>query len=303
MTYIRQRSTNTARVEESAPAEWREEMPQIINSNIMSLNSQRNLNRSQGAMAVALQRLSSGLRINSAKDDAAGMAISERFTAQIRGLNQATRNANDGISLAQTTEGALQEVAASLQRMRELAVQSANGTNSDSDRLSLNEEFTALKNEITRVAQATNFNGVSVLNDSASLTFQVGANAAAGTNRVSVSARVLVSAAGVGSTLATGTEVSSVSGALSAIGMIDTAINTINSIRSDFGTIQNRFESIVRSNQNAVENLSAARSRIRDADFAAETAELTRTQILQQAGVAMLAQANQMPQNALSLLR
>ena len=278
-------------------------MPQIINSNIMSLNSQRNLNRSQGAMAVALQRLSSGLRINSAKDDAAGMAISERFTAQIRGLNQATRNANDGISLAQTTEGALQEVAASLQRMRELAVQSANGTNSDSDRLSLHEEFTALKNEITRVAQATNFNGVSVLNDSASLTFQVGANAAAGTNRVSVSARVLVSAAGVGSTLAATTEVSSVSGALSAIGMIDAAINTINSIRSDFGTIQNRFESIVRSNQNAVENLSAARSRIRDADFAAETAELTRTQILQQAGVAMLAQANQMPQNALSLLR
>ncbi len=303
MTYIRQRSTNTARVEESAPAEWREEMPQIINSNIMSLNSQRNLNRSQGAMAVALQRLSSGLRINSAKDDAAGMAISERFTAQIRGLNQATRNANDGISLAQTTEGALQEVAASLQRMRELAVQSANGTNSDSDRLSLNEEFTALKNEITRVAQATNFNGVSVLNDSASLTFQIGANAAAGTNRVSVSARVLVSAAGVTSTLAATTEVSSVSGALSAIGMIDDAINTVNSIRSDFGTIQNRFESIVRSNQNAVENLSAARSRIRDADFAAETAELTRTQILQQAGVAMLAQANQMPQNALSLLR
>ncbi len=278
-------------------------MPQIINSNIMSLNSQRNLNRSQGAMAVALQRLSSGLRINSAKDDAAGMAISERFTAQIRGLNQATRNANDGISLAQTTEGALQEVAASLQRMRELAVQSANGTNSDSDRLSLHEEFTALKNEIDRVAKATNFNGVSVLNSSASLTFQVGANASAATNRVSVSARVLISAAGVGSALAGTTEISSVSGALSALDIIDSAIDTVNTIRSDFGTIQNRFESIVRSNQNAVENLSASRSRIRDADFAAETAELTRTQILQQAGVAMLAQANQMPQNALSLLR
>ncbi len=278
-------------------------MPQIINTNIMSLNAQRNLNRSQDSMAVALQRLSSGLRINSAKDDAAGMAISERFTAQIRGLNQATRNANDGISLAQTTEGALQEVASSLQRMRELAVQSANGTNSASDRLSLNEEFTALKNEITRVAQATNFNGVSVLNDSTALTFQIGANAAAGTNRVSVSARVLTSAAGVTSTLATTTEVSSVSGALSAISMIDDAINTVNTIRSDFGTVQNRFESIVRSNQNAVENLSAARSRIRDADFAAETAELTRTQILQQAGTAMLSQANQLPQNALSLLK
>ncbi len=288
---------------ESAPAERRTEMPQIINSNIMSLNSQRNLNRSQGAMAVALQRLSSGLRINSAKDDAAGMAISERFTAQIRGLNQATRNANDGISLAQTTEGALQEVAASLQRMRELAVQSANGTNSDSDRLSLHEEFTALKNEIDRVAKATNFNGVSVLNSSASLTFQVGANASAATNRVSVSARVLISATGVGSALAGTTEISSVSGALSALDIIDSAIDTVNTIRSDFGTIQNRFESIVRSNQNAVENLSASRSRIRDADFAAETAELTRTQILQQAGVAMLAQANQMPQNALSLLR
>ena len=279
-------------------------MPQIINSNVMSLNAQRNLNRSQSSMAVALQRLSSGLRINSAKDDAAGMAISERFTAQIRGLNQATRNANDGISLAQTTEGALQEVVSSLQRMRELAVQSANATNSDSDRLSLNEEFTALKNEITRVAQATNFNGVSVLNSTTSLTFQVGANANASTNRVSVSARVLTSTAGgIGSALAAGTEVSSVSGALSALSIIDSAIDTVNTIRSDFGTIQNRFESIVRSNQNAAENLSAARSRIMDADFAAETAELTRTQILQQAGVAMLAQANQLPQNALSLLQ
>ncbi len=279
-------------------------MPQIINTNVMSLNSQRNLNRSQDAMGVALQRLSSGLRINSAKDDAAGMAISERFTAQIRGLNQATRNANDGISLAQTTEGALQEVASSLQRMRELAVQSANGTNSDSDRLSLNEEFTALKNEITRVAQATNFNGVSVLNSTSALTFQIGANAAAATNRVSVSARVLTSTTGgIGSALAAGTEVSSVSGSLSALDIIDAAINTVNTIRSDFGTVQNRFESVVRSNQNAVENLSAARSRIRDADFAAETAELTRTQILQQAGTAMLSQANQLPQNALSLLQ
>ncbi len=277
-------------------------MPQIINTNVMSLNSQRNLNRSQDAMGVALQRLSSGLRINSAKDDAAGMAISERFTAQIRGLNQATRNANDGISLAQTTEGALGEVASSLQRMRELAIQSANATNSDSDRLSLNEEFTALANEITRVAQATNFNGVSVLNDSAALTFQIGANAASATNRVSVSAQVLTSAAGVTSTIAVG-EVSSVSGALSTLAMIDSAIDTVNTIRSDFGTVQNRFESIVRSNQNAAENLSAARSRIRDADFAAETAELTRTQILQQAGTAMLSQANQLPQNALSLLQ
>ncbi len=278
-------------------------MPQIINTNIMSLNSQRNLNRSQGAMAVALQRLSSGLRINSAKDDAAGMAISERFTAQIRGLEQATRNANDGISLAQTTEGALQEVVASLQRMRELAVQSANGTNSGSDRLSLNEEFQALKNEITRVAQATNFNGVSVLNSTASLVFQVGANAASATNRIAVSARVLTSTAGgIGSALASGVEISSVSGSLSAMDIIDNAIDVVNTIRSDFGTIQNRFESIVRSNQNAVENLSASRSRIRDADFAAETAELTRTQILQQAGVAMLSQANQLPQNALSLL-
>ncbi|HRP86776.1 MAG TPA: flagellin [Gammaproteobacteria bacterium] len=267
-------------------------MAQIINTNILSLNAQRNLTTSQGALQTSLQRLSSGLRINSAKDDAAGLAISERFTTQIRGLNQAVRNANDGISLAQTAEGALSEVTNNLQRIRELAVQAANATNSDEDREALDAEVQTLIEEIGRVADSATFNGVQLLNATADLTFQVGANNGD---------TVTVSTVDV-SDVITG-NVEDVAGANALMDAVDTALETVNSTRADFGAIQNRFESIVRSLQTAAENLSASRSRIMDADFAAETAALTRAQILQQAGVAMLAQANAAPQSVLNLLR
>lgn len=273
-------------------------MPQIINTNVMSLNSQRNLNRSQDAMATALQRLSSGLRINSAKDDAAGLAISERFTAQVRGLNQAARNAADGVSLAQTAEGALNEVANNLQRMRELAVQAANASNSTGDRASLDGEFQALSAEIVRVSTATTFNGVSVIGTATTLTFQIGANKGDTATITTIDVGTDASIAAL-----TGTDITTQSNATAAIALVDTAIDKISTVRADFGTLQNRFESVIRSVQTTSENLSAARSRIRDADFAAETAELTRTQILQQAGTAMLAQANALPQNVLSLLQ
>lgn len=467
-------------------------MPQIINTNIASLTAQRNLNSSQGDLNSALQRLSSGLRINSAKDDAAGLAITERFTAQIRGLNQAARNAADGISLAQTAEGALGEVANNLQRIRELAVQSANATNSATDRAALQEEVSQLIAEIDRVATQTNFNGVNLLDGTfSSQSFQVGANAgqtialsaissarttdlgaalsasvtsgavtgdltagelvingvdigaavgdaktiaaainaASGTNvtaaanSLTVAGASQTAAAGTGTitingvttstitqtgtaatdraatvsainaisaatgvtavdtgadatgvqliaadgrnvthsfTQATGTftsastgvgaaatnrstitltsssssgitiagtaptdagftagttaaaltgtavsnlDISSVSGANTAITSVDAALETINTTRATLGAIQNRFESVVASAQTTSENLSASRSRIQDADFAAETAALTRAQVLQQAGVSILAQANALPQNALSLLR
>ena len=279
-------------------------MPQVINTNVMSLNSQRNLNRSQGAMQVSLQRLSSGLRINSAKDDAAGLAISTRFTAQIKGLNQAVRNANDGISLGQVGEGALQEITNNLQRIRELAVQSANGTYSSGDRNSLQGEVSALQNEIIRITDAVEFNGVKILGSAASITFHVGAKAVSGVDYFSLSVSDLASASpnGIGSALGTSLSVATQEASRSALAMIDTMLDRVSSVRADFGTIQNRFESVVRNLQNVSENLSASRSRIMDADFAAETAELTRTQILQQSGVAMLAQANQLPQQVLQLL-
>jgi len=384
-------------------------MPQIINSNVLSLNAQRNLTNSQSLLATSLQRLSSGLRINSAKDDAAGLAISNRFTAQIRGLNQAVRNANDGISLAQTAEGALVEVGNNLQRIRELAVQSANATNSASDRASLQAEVDQLLSEIDRVANQTAFNGVKVIDGSfSSAVFQVGANAnetitvavsidanvaalggavttstgasgavtatitdlaaqaagsitingtdigaltAVGTvnqrvsqvvnaiNDVSVTTGVnasfntatgqieLVSAAaftvggtddgtgtgfdgatGLASTDSTVTglttlSVASFAGATLAIQQIDAALTDVNSARGTFGAVQNRFESVIASLSTTAENLTASRSRIRDADFAQETAELSRAQILQQAGIAILAQANAQPQSVLGLLR
>ena len=381
-------------------------MPQMINSNIASLNSQRSLNGSQGALNTALQRLSSGLRINSAKDDAAGLAISERFNAQIRGLNQATRNANDGISLAQTAEGALGEVANNLQRIRELAVQSRNATNSTSDRNALNAEAQALKAEIDRVASTTAFNGVKVIDGSfTNAAFQVGANAgetitvaslvnaqsaslgtysaaqvtgaaasaftavtagdltingtsvgaiAADTNAAnransvasavnsyssqtgvyatilssaptqvvltSTSGNIVVAHAGAtssaaitGLTAATTTatsstgfaalDISSVAGADTAMAAMDAALTSVNSARASLGAIQSRFSSAVANLQTTAENLSASKSRIMDADYAQETASLTRAQILQQAGTAMLAQANALPNNVLSLLR
>jgi len=297
-------------------------MPQVINTNVMSLNAQRNLNSSQRDMQVALTRLSSGLRINSAKDDAAGMAIVTRFTAQIRGLNQAIRNANDGISLAQVAEGGLQEVTNNLQRMRELAVQAANATYGSSDRKSIQGEISSLQSEVQRIAKAVEFNGVKVLGSARSLIFQVGAYGAAGIDTVSANATdilganepdilnavtTLTSAQGGATTQvwvwsANATDMQMQSAARNSLAAIDLALDRISQVRADFGTIQNRFESVVRNLTNVAENLSASRSRIEDADFAAETASLTRAQILQQAGTAMLAQANALPQNVLSLL-
>ena len=390
---------------------------QVINSNIMSLNAQRNLSNTGADLATSLQRLSSGLRINSAKDDAAGLAISERFTTQIRGMDQAARNANDGISLAQTAEGAMGEIGNNLQRIRELAVQSRNATNSASDREALNKEAQQLKAEIDRVATQTSFNGVKLLDGSfQDQTFQVGANqgetinisgivdassAALGTwtsvdtttyttsvagaaptadtdlaagdltiNGVDIGAvtgdstaalqgaavatainlktsetgvtatadgstgiitltstseeGITVggadSATGAGLTTAAtaatantvagteqtgfgGLDISTAEGADAAMLAMDAALTAINTARADMGAVQNRFSSVVANLSSNVENLSAARSRIQDTDFAAETAQLTRNQILQQAGTAMLAQANQAPQGVLSLLR
>ncbi|HET8880722.1 MAG TPA: flagellin [Solimonas sp.] len=378
---------------------------QGINTNVMSLNAQRNLQSSQSSLATSIQRLSSGLRINSAKDDAAGLAISSRFSSQISGLDQAQRNANDGISLAQTADGALSSISDSLQRIRELAVQSRNATNSDTDRAALNTEAQALKAEIDRVASTTSFNGVKLLDGSfTNAAFQIGANvgetitvgslgnagsatlgtysraqvtgAAASTfgavtagdltingvsvgaigadtnaaNRASsiaaainsyssqtgVSATILDSApgqvvlssstgditvglAGTATTASTGLtaatttatsstgfaalDLSSVAGADDAINAMDAALAAVNTTRAQLGAIQNRFESVVSNLATTSENLSAARSRIQDADYASETANMTRAQILQQAGTAMLAQANSAPQNVLSLLK
>lgn len=279
-------------------------MAQVINTNVSSLNAQRNLNKTQSSLQTSLQRLSSGMRINSAKDDSAGLAISTRFTAQIRGLNQAVRNANDGISLAQTAEGALQEITNNLQRMRELAVQSANGTYTSGDRTSLNNEVSSLKLEIIRVTDAVEFNGVKVLGSAATLVFQVGMRAVSGVDTISATTVDVAGTTGngIGSALGTSLRITTADAARSAITMIDSMLDKVSSIRAEFGTIQNRFESVVRNLQNVSENLSASRSRIMDADFAEETAELTRNQILQQAGVAMLSQANAAPQSVLSLL-
>jgi flagellin len=382
-------------------------MAQTINTNVASLNAQRNLNRSQGLLNQSLERLSTGLRINSAKDDAAGLAISERFTTQIRGLNQAVRNASDGISLAQTTESALGELTNNLQRIRELAVQSVNATNSASDRAALDAEVQERIAEVDRIAKQTNFNGVKVLDGSfGTATFQVGANvgetisvslttdvtasalgtintgqggadydmadlaqgdvvltfedtattpntlgtativagataqegadAINGANIEGVSAFVnavgrlqvlaaedttisevsggnntagfdtdvttAVETAGATTTLS-GVTVDSVAAANFAIARIDSSLTAVNGLRGNLGAIQNRFESTIVNLQTVSENLAASRGRIQDADFAAETAALTKAQILQQAGVAVLSQANAQPQLALSLLQ
>ena len=382
-------------------------MAQVINTNTMSLNAQRNLSTSGASLATTIQRLSSGLRINSAKDDAAGLAISERFSTQIRGLDVAVRNANDGISLAQVAEGSLTEIGNNLQRIRELSVQSANATNSSSDRAALNAEVKQLTSEIDRVAKQADFNGTKLLDGTfSSQLFQVGANAGqaiavdkvvdarsqslgnvkfaadvTGTaiadagadgsiagltiNSVAINtvaytngtsgddiAKTLATAinakmgetgvyasvtadqvtlnsvkagkdlvvggtvTGSGLTAATTTaaatatasfakdlDITTFEGAQKALEIVDAALTSVNSARADLGAVQNRFTSVVANLQTSSENLAASRSRIRDTDFAKETAELTRTQILQQAGTAMLAQANQVPQNVMSLLR
>ncbi|MBF0219294.1 MAG: flagellin FliC [Gammaproteobacteria bacterium] len=268
-------------------------MAQVINTNVASLGAQRYLNQSQNALQTSLQRLSSGMRINSAKDDAAGLSISEGLTKQIRGYNQATRNASDGISLMQTAEGGLQEIGNMLQRVRELAVQSSNGNYTSTERGAMQAEVAALTSEIDRVAANLTFNGRKVIGSALTINFQVGADAG---DQIAVT---LTNASGI----ANGVTVSTATGASAAITSMDTAITTINTQRGALGAALNRMESVIRTNENVVENLSASRSRILDADFAAETATLTRTQILQQAGSAMLAQANAIPQNVLSLLR
>jgi len=277
-------------------------MASTINTNAMSLNAQRNLTTSQSSMATSMQRLSSGLRVNSAKDDAAGLAIAERMQSQVRGMSVAMRNANDAISLAQTAEGALGKVNESLQRMRELAVQSANATNSSSDRDNLQAEFAELSAEITRVLGNTTFNkSVNLLSNAETLTFQVGANNT-GTDQVGIATVDLLNDTDI--TGATEADISGSQGdAQAAIDALDTAIDAVTTARSNFGASQNRFESIISSLQVASENQSSARGRIMDADYAVETANFTRTQILQQAGNAMLAQANSAPQQVLSLLR
>ena len=287
-------------------------MPSVVNTNLISLNSQRNLSTSQTALTTAMQRLSSGLRVNSAKDDAAGLAISERMGAQVRGMNVAIRNANDAISLTQTAEGAMAKVGDSLQRMRELAVQARNATNSSSDKDSLDKEFDQLAQEIQRVIGGTTFNGKHVIgSDAGTLTFQIGANTStddtidlATTNMGSASS--LTNVAGTDNTGAGRAKIDSTidsSGLKTVIDNIDGAIDFVNTQRATMGAAQNRFDAVISNLQVSVENQNAARSRITDADFATETANLSRAQILQQAGNAMVAQANQLPQQALRLLQ
>jgi len=283
-----------------------------INTNIASLNAQRNLSMSQASLSTSMQRLSSGLRVNSAKDDAAGLAIAERMNAQVRGMNVAVRNANDGISLAQTAEGALGKVGDSLQRMRELAVQSRNSTNSDADKDSLDKEFAELAKEIQRVLGGTTFNGKNILAaDAGSQTFQVGANTSTD-DEISITTTQMTTDSAM--TTVAGTDNSGAGRAkidstadTTAIGTviddIDAAIDKVNSERATMGASQNRFDAVIGSLQISIENQSAARSRIMDADFASETANMSRASILQQAGNAMVAQANQLPQQVLSLLR
>ncbi|WP_448546792.1 flagellin N-terminal helical domain-containing protein [Thalassotalea fusca] len=271
-------------------------MALVVNSNIASLNAQRQLSRSTDDLQTNYQRLSSGKRINSAKDDAAGLQISSRLTAQVNGLNQAARNANDGISLAQTAEGALDEFTNALQRMRTIAVQSSNGSNTASDRGALNAEYQELATELTRISQDTEFGGVKLLDGSYQEGFQIGANAG---QIITISIAENLSAGGVS---VNGT-ISTFTGAQSMIGTIDSALATVTGIRADLGAKQNRFSSVIRSNENTAENVAASRSRIQDTDFASESAALARTSVLQQASSSMLAQANQQPQIALSLLQ
>jgi flagellin len=264
----------------------------------MSLTAQRNLSSTQTGLATAMERLSSGLRVNSAKDDAAGLAIASRMDAQTRGMNVAIRNAGDGISLAQTAEGGLNEITNMLQRMRELAVQGANATNGTGDLANLNAEYQELALEIDRQIATTQFNGISVLASAVAQVFQVGANSG---ETISVAITDLSGDADIAAV--TGAALDSNANAGLAIGLLDTALDTVTTTRATFGAVQNRFQSVINNLQVASENQAAARGRIMDADFAQETANMTRFQILQQAGTAMVAQANAAPQSVLSLLQ
>jgi len=283
-----------------------------INTNLISMNAQRNQSTSQSSLATSMQRLSSGLRVNSAKDDAAGLAIAERMSAQVRGMNVAVRNANDGVSMAQTAEGAMGKVSDALQRMRELTVQSANSTNSGGDKDSLDKEFGELAKEIQRVVGGTTFNGLHILgSDAGTLTFQVGANTTSDDSLNVVTTKMTTDAnitavAGTDNTGAARAVIDSTTTSATlktVIDNIDKALDTVNSQRATLGATQSRFDAVISNLQVSVENQSAAKSRIMDADFASETANLSRSQVLQQAGNAMVAQANQLPQQVLSLLR
>ena len=296
-------------------------MAMTINTNVSSLNAQRNTIATQNSLATSMQRLSSGLRVNSARDDAAGMAIADRMNGQVRGMNVAIRNANDGISLAQTAEGGLSVMGEMLQRMRELTVQAINSTNTtgaDGDLGALNREFTQLRDEVNRIMSAVQFNGTSLFTTTANFDFQVGANSgqtitiagsslniAAATGGMS---GVTVDVAGAGTAVTPGGAASALNVTANAensaaLVALDTALATLNATRATLGAVQSRFENTVNFLRSSVENQAAARGRVMDADFAAETANLSRAQILQQAGTAMIAQANQLPQGVLALLR
>ncbi|CAI85863.1 flagellin domain-containing protein [Pseudoalteromonas translucida] len=272
-----------------------------VNTNVSSLNAQRNLARSGEGLATSMERLASGMRINSAKDDAAGLQISNRLTSQINGLGVAQRNANDGISMAQTAEGAMGESTNILQRMRELALQSANGSNSAVDQDALQTEVAALQLELTRIAETTSFGDQKLLDatggagNDGTFVFQVGANSG---ETISMSIAAMDS-----TTLAVnGVDIGDGGDTTAALTSIDAAIATIDAQRADLGAVQNRFGHTISNLANIQENVSASRSRIQDTDFATETAEMTKNQILQQAGTSILSQANQLPQAALSLL-
>jgi len=278
-------------------------MPATINTNVTSMTAQRYLDQSKSTLSTTMARLASGVRVNTSKDDAAGLAIADRMSTQVRGMQVAMRNANDAISLAQTAEGAIGEVADMLQRMRELAVQAANATNTSADRDNLNAEYGQMATEIQRTLQNTRFNGLAVLGtDAGTNTYQVGANAG---ETVSL-ATVRLDNVGTMTALFTGSA-SSIAGAnatnaSAAMAAIDSALTLVNQQRALYGAAQNRFDAIVSVLQVNTENTAAARGRIMDADFAAETANLSRSQILQQAGSVMVAQANAMPQQVLQLL-
>ncbi len=275
-------------------------MALVVNTNIQSLNAQRNLDVNQAGLSTVFQRLSSGLRVNTARDDAAGLAVSEGIRAFVNGSNVGIRNANDGISLANTAEAALGQVTNNLQRIREIAVQAANGTISNGQRQNLSAETGQLASEITRIIQNTSFNGNQLLSGGNDLTFQIGA-ASGSTDQLTVTA---VQLSAVANALTTGSGLTATQAAASAtIGTIDTQLSTVTTSRATFGAVTNRFEAVIANLQVYAESLSAARGRIIDADFASETANLTRSQILQQASTSVLAQANALPQNALTLLR
>ncbi|MCU1759161.1 flagellin domain-containing protein [Pseudomonas sp. 14P_8.1_Bac3] len=282
-------------------------MALTVNTNVTSLNVQKNLNKASDALSTSMTRLSSGLKINSAKDDAAGLQIATRMTSQIRGQTMAIKNANDGISIAQTAEGAMQEQTNILQRMRELAVQSRNDSNSSDDRDALNKEFSQMASELSRIAGSTNLNGKNLLDGSAStMTFQVGSNTGSD-NQIKLDLTAKFDAVSLGITSAitiAGSDTTVAETNFSAaVGAIDDALKTINASRADLGAAQNRLTSTIANLQNINENASAALGRVQDTDFAAETAQLTKQQTLQQASTAVLAQANQLPSAVLKLLQ